>query len=202
MLRALLLASLLALPACGQEAEETPPMTGNDETQPAGAQAAAPGADTPSGEGREIDAQIIGDTGEAIGTVELLEGPNGVIMTLELEDESLSPGWHGLHIHAVGDCSDTGEFKRSGGHLGKIEGGHGLLNPQGPEKGDLPNIHVDEAGRADAQIFSNLFVFADLRDEDGAALIMHESMDDHISQPIGGAGARVACAVLSGPNAR
>ena len=37
-----------------------------------------------------------------------------------------------------------------------------------------------------------------LMDEDGSALIIHEAEDDHISQPIGGAGGRVACAVISG----
>ncbi|HBJ40113.1 MAG TPA: hypothetical protein DDZ20_04910 [Hyphomonas sp.] len=33
-------------------------------------------------------------------------------------------------------------------------------------------------------------------DEDGSALIIHEAEDDHMTQPIGGAGARVACGVI------
>mgnify|MGYP006274012081 CR=1 FL=1 len=194
MFRALLLAGAVALPACGQSAAPSDPEP-QGETSPAEAPVQPVGTTQP-----EITAAIIGDSGEEIGTVDLVEGPNGVMMTVELSDPAIAEGWHGLHIHAVGDCSDIGEFKRSGGHLGKIEGGHGLLNPDGPEKGDLPNIHVDDRGGANAQMFSNLFIFSDLQDEDGAALIMHESMDDHMSQPIGGAGARVACAVLSGPN--
>jgi Cu-Zn family superoxide dismutase len=35
-----------------------------------------------------------------------------------------------------------------------------------------------------------------LLDADGSAVVVHASPDDHLSQPIGGAGARVACAVL------
>ena len=33
-------------------------------------------------------------------------------------------------------------------------------------------------------------------DADGSALIIHASPDDHSSQPIGGAGARIACAPI------
>jgi len=33
-------------------------------------------------------------------------------------------------------------------------------------------------------------------DADGSALWIHASPDDHTSQPIGGAGARVACAAI------
>ncbi len=191
MIRPLLLAGAFALPACGQSTEpaDTPSPAPAGESADAAAPAATPDP--------RLETSIIGDSGEEIGTVELVEGPNGVLMTVTLVDASLAEGWHGLHVHAVGDCSDTGDFKRSGGHLGKVEGGHGLLNPEGPEKGDLPNIHVDANGAAAAQIFSSLFSFGDIQDQDGAALIMHESLDDHMSQPIGGAGARVGCAVLS-----
>jgi Cu-Zn family superoxide dismutase len=35
-----------------------------------------------------------------------------------------------------------------------------------------------------------------LIDQDGAAIVVHASPDDHETQPIGGAGARVACAAF------
>ena len=38
-----------------------------------------------------------------------------------------------------------------------------------------------------------------LLDADGSALVIHANPDDHSSQPIGGAGDRVACAVIKAP---
>ena len=35
-----------------------------------------------------------------------------------------------------------------------------------------------------------------LKDQDGSALVIHANADDHTSQPIGGAGDRVACGVI------
>lgn len=35
-----------------------------------------------------------------------------------------------------------------------------------------------------------------LLDQDGSAVIIHDQPDDHLSQPIGGAGARIACGVI------
>ena len=37
----------------------------------------------------------------------------------------------------------------------------------------------------------------DMADGDGLALVIHANADDHTTQPIGGAGDRIACAVLS-----
>lgn len=141
-------------------------------------------------------ASIVGTKGTQIGQVDLTGGPNGLIVRVELDAGSLTPGWHGLHVHQVGDCSDTGVYKLSGGHVGKIEGGHGLLNPAGPEGGDTPNIYAHTDGAAAMEFVTNRTSLAELQDEDGSALIIHAGPDDHITQPIGGAGARVACAVI------
>lgn len=145
-----------------------------------------------------VTASVVGIEGTEIGTVTLKQGPHGVLLRAEFAPGSLTPGWHGLHLHQVGDCSDTGEYKLSGGHVGKIDGGHGLLNPAGPEGGDTPNIHAAADGSAAMEIITSRVTLADLVDADGSALIVHAGEDDHISQPIGGAGARVACAVIGG----
>ena len=96
----------------------------------------------------------------------------------------------------IGDCSDTGTFKASGGHVGMVEGGHGLLNPKGPEGGDIPNVWAAADGSAGYEAFTTLTKMSDLQDEDGSAILIHEGEDDHMTQPIGGAGARVACGVI------
>ena len=102
----------------------------------------------------------------------------------------------GADGNAVGTCDDVGEFKESGGHHGKVEGAHGLLNPKGPEAGDLPNIWVAPDGSAGYEAFTRLTALDSLLDEDGSAIIIHAQEDDHMTQPIGGAGARVACGVI------
>ncbi len=37
-----------------------------------------------------------------------------------------------------------------------------------------------------------------LADADGSAIVIHANPDDHKAQPIGGAGARIACGVIAG----
>nr|WP_257558169.1 superoxide dismutase family protein [Sphingobium sp. CFD-2] len=124
-------------------------------------------------------------------------------MLLRLSATGLTPGWHAMHFHDVGDCSDAG-FQRSGGHLNHSEQkkSHGLLSPKGPDFGDLPNIFVAGDGSVKAEAFSALVKLgtdskrADLLDADGSALVIHAHGDDHATQPIGGAAGRVACAVV------
>lgn len=139
---------------------------------------------------------VNGADGTAIGTWNMLDGPNGILFQVTIEQGGLTPGWHGLHLHQVGDCSDTGTFKLSGGHVGMLKDGHGLLNPEGPEGGDLPNIWAAADGSAGYEAFITLTDMQTLADSDGSALIIHANRDDHLSQPIGGAGGRVACAVI------
>jgi len=139
---------------------------------------------------------LMGNEGDTIGSVNMIEGPNGIVMEVSINEGGLTPGWHAVHIHQTGDCSDTGEYTASGGHVGKIEGGHGLLNPAGPEPGDLPNLYAFEDGSVNFETFTDLVALSDVMDDDGGAIIIHEGRDDHMSQPIGGAGGRIACAVV------
>ncbi|MFW2587761.1 superoxide dismutase family protein [Sagittula sp. SSi028] len=143
-----------------------------------------------------VTSDIIGLEGAPIGEATLTEGPNGLLIHLRVE--GLEPGKHGLHLHAEGTCDPSEGFTTSGGHVGKIEGGHGLLNPDGPEMGDLPNLFVASDGIGEMEAFTSLVTLETLLDEDGAAFIIHENADDHLTQPIGGAGDRVACGILGG----
>jgi superoxide dismutase, Cu-Zn family len=145
-------------------------------------------------------AELVDTDGESIGTVELIQGPSGTLIRLALE--GLPPGPKAIHIHAAGDCDDHCEgFQASGGHLNPDDRPHGLLNPDGPDAGDLPNFHVHENGYAWAEFYTTRASLdgsfgARILDDDGAALVIHENHDDHYSQPIGGAGDRLACGVI------
>lgn len=146
-------------------------------------------------------AEFIDRQGNAIGMASLTEGPHGVLIYLELE--GLPPGPKAIHIHGIGTCEDTDAgFVASGGHLNPFDKAHGLMNPDGPDAGDLPNLYVHEDGTVQVEMFTMLASLGGAEgrgtifDEDGAALVIHENRDDHYSQPIGGAGARIACGVI------
>ena len=78
----------------------------------------------------------------------------------------------------------------------------GKVHPDGPDHGDLPNLYVAGDGTARAEFFTTRVSVSGgtmpaLLDEDGSAVIIHESPDDHMRQPIGGAGGRIGCGVIA-----
>ncbi len=138
--------------------------------------------------------------GAARGSATLTGAPGGVMVRLALT--GLKPGWHAIHFHAKGDCSDAA-FQSAGAHINHTTPRqHGLLNPMGPDFGDLPNVYAGADGAANAEVFSTLVSLRGeggrpgLIDADGSAIVVHANADDGLTQPIGGAGDRVACAVV------
>ncbi|GAA4332292.1 superoxide dismutase family protein [Pigmentiphaga soli] len=150
-------------------------------------------ADTASGE-------LIGADGASHGTVQVMEAPAGVLVRIEIK--GLTPGWHGVHFHEKGDCGAP-KFTSAGAHVhAQTPVVHGLLNANANDAGDLPNIHAGSDGSATVELYSTLVALKSgssrpaLLDADGSALVIHANPDDYRTQPIGGAGDRVACAVL------
>ncbi|HST91207.1 MAG TPA: superoxide dismutase family protein [Brevundimonas sp.] len=152
----------------------------------------------------------VGDVGEAalvnaqgtnVGRAILTQGPTGLL--IRIEADGLTPGWHGAHIHATGQCAAP--FTSAGAHINHAEtkAPHGLLNAGGPDDGDLPNVFADARGQVRAEVFTTRARIASsgpgqwLWDADGSALVIHANVDDHTSQPIGGAGDRVVCGVMA-----
>lgn len=145
-----------------------------------------------------VETVILDGKGEKIGTASIKGGANATVLRLEIAAGGLPPGWHGAHFHAVGDCSDPAKFELSKAHVNHMAAKHGLLNPDGPDEGDLPNVYVSPDGSAHAELSTRTKLDGanGLRDQDGSALILHANADDHATQPIGGAGARIACAII------
>ena len=142
-------------------------------------------------------AEMKDSSGAMIGKATFEQTPHGVLMYVEVG--GLPPGPHGIHLHAAGTC--TPDFKAATGHINPDGVPHGLRNPGGPDHGDLPNLYATADGTARAEFFTVLVTVAGgempaLLDEDGSAVIIHEKSDDHLSQPIGGAGGRIACGVI------
>jgi Cu-Zn family superoxide dismutase len=141
-----------------------------------------------------VTADLKNGAGDKIGAVTLTAAPKGVL--LKVEAKGLTPGWHGLHFHEKADCSKA-DFTSAGAHThGMDKAVHGLLNPAANETGDLPNLHAGADGVGAAEVFTTLTTLTALQDADGSAVVVHAAADDHLAQPIGGAGARVACAVI------
>jgi Cu-Zn family superoxide dismutase len=135
--------------------------------------------------------------GNEVGKATLAATPSGTLLTLELT--AAPPGAHGFHIHAVGKCEPP-DFASAGGHFNPDETKHGLLNPEGPHAGDMPNIHVPEGGKLTVEVLNPLVTLSKesaLLDEDGSALVLHADADDYKTDPAGHAGGRIACGVIT-----
>lgn len=142
-------------------------------------------------------AELMNADGESVGNVAVVETPNGLLV--QLDATGLPAGGHGFHIHQTGQC-DAPDFKSAGGHFNPGDAKHGILSEGGPHAGDMPNIFVPESGELRADVFVDGVTIADgdnaLLDDDGAAFMVHATVDDYETDPAGDAGNRIACGVI------
>ncbi len=149
----------------------------------------------PTAVGARASAEMKSPAGDVLGMVNMVQGPNGVLVSVEMT--GLVPGPHGFHIHAIGSCSP--DFSAAGDHM-MLEGEeHGYLNEGGDHAGDMPNIYAAADGTARADAFNDAITLADgqdnsVMDADGSAIIIHEKGDTYGEDA--GAGGRVACGVI------
>ncbi len=153
---------------------------------------------TPPGEAPITATATLSDaSGTPIGEAVFHQVPGGVHVVMHVRH--LSPGAHGVHIHAVGHC-DPPDFASAGPHFNPQRKQHGLLNELGPHAGDLPNITVDPDGTGRLESMDEHASLAEggssLLDIDGSALVIHADPDDFITDPDGNTGARIACGVI------
>jgi Cu-Zn family superoxide dismutase len=131
--------------------------------------------------------------GNEVGFAKLTEDAAGRVH-LNVHVEGMSAGLHGIHIHAVGDCSSgTDAFSGAGSHHNPAS------RPHGEHAGDLPNLVVNAAGRGHLTATLERFTFAGdaaILDGNGSAIVVHALADDFSTQPSGGSGTRIACGVI------
>ncbi len=136
--------------------------------------------------------------GQVLGMAIFTQEPQGVRISVTVK--GLSPGEHGIHIHAVGKCEPP-DFLSAGPHFNPTNKKHGLNNPEGPHAGDLPNLVVSEDGSAVYEQITDRVTLMpgelSLFDEDGSALVIHAGPDDQMTDPAGNSGARVLCGVIT-----
>lgn len=141
-------------------------------------------------------ARLVGPGGEEMGTVTLAQSRDDGVL-VQVEATGLPSGWHGFHIHEVGQCEP--DFSAAGDHYNPDGSGHGFLAEGGHHAGDLPNIHADDSGAARADAFTTRVSLKEdaantVFDSDGSAFIVHERPDSYGEDA--GAGGRIACGVI------
>ncbi|AXI09846.1 superoxide dismutase [Oceanobacillus zhaokaii] len=135
---------------------------------------------------------------DMVGTATLNEQPDGIKIKLKLE--GLEPGFHGIHVHEFPKC-DGPDFSSAGNHLNPEGKEHGLMHPDGPHLGDLPNVEADGAGAVDIEL---MLAGATMKEGnksilsgEGTSLIVTEGQDDGVSQPSGDSGTRIICGEIT-----
>lgn len=135
--------------------------------------------------------------GEVVGMAALWADEGGVRFFADVR--GISPGKHGIHLHAVGKCEPP-EFTTAGAHFNPEGKKHGLRNPEGPHAGDLPNLDVAPDGTGQLHYVARRVTLgagaASLFDADGTAVVVHANADDEFTDPTGNSGGRVACGVI------
>ena len=136
-------------------------------------------------------------SGKEVGRATLMATPSGALLSLTLT--AAPPGVHALHIHTVGKCEPP-DFSSAGPHFNPDQTKHGIMNPEGPHAGDLPNIHVPLDGKLEVEFLNPVVTLsqeAALLDADGASIVIHAGADDYKTDPAGNAGDRIACGVIT-----
>lgn len=148
---------------------------------------------------RTID--MYNTSGDMTGTVTFSEADGGV--NLKIKVEGLSPGYHGIHIHEYPICEGP-DFKSAGNHFNPEGKEHGLMHPEGPHLGDLPNVEASDNGLVDVELMLSDATLLEgkksILQGEGTSLIITEDQDDGISQPAGNSGARQICGELKKNN--
>jgi Cu-Zn family superoxide dismutase len=185
---------------------------GGDEAPAGTTQGAAVATGSAGDTGAGLTASLLDPVGKEIGTVDFLEVEGGIRVSVEVA--GLPPGFHGLHVHAVGVCaansanptdpSMTGNFLSAGGHVGAGKSDHGS------HPGDLPLLYVTQSGTGSLTAVTDALTVSDLTDADGSAVMVHADPDNYANIPTryapggadamtrntGDSGARLACGTV------
>lgn len=126
-----------------------------------------------------------------------------VVQAVVTGASSLSPGFHGFHIHTTGSCVPP-SFTSAGGHLGSTQG-----QVHDDHAGDMPSLLVKADGSALLVFETDRALLDRILDADGAAVVVHAGPDnfaniperygvvpDGITLATGDSGARAVCGEL------
>lgn len=155
--------------------------------------------------GRRAVAVLADTSGQKVGVAVLKERRGKVEVSAEVS--GVAPGFHGFHVHAVGECVPP--FTSAGGHFNPGGVSHG------DHAGDMPSLLVNQDGTGELEFETDRFSLGDLFDADGSAVLIHAGRDNFANIPTryhshtydtfgpdvdtlaaGDSGARAACGVV------
>lgn len=138
------------------------------------------------------------------GTLTFTAGDGGVTITGTIS--GLPPNTdHGFHVHENGACGDSTAMDgtitiggAAGGHWNPSGHMHGAPGAES-HLGDLGNISADASGSANISITKSGMTLGDGGGTDalGKSVIVHANPDDLTSQPVGNAGGRIGCGIVT-----
>jgi superoxide dismutase, Cu-Zn family len=157
--------------------------------------------------GRSASATLRTAAGDRVGKVFFEQRRNGVVEVYG-EARDLPPGFHGFHVHTTGQC--VAPFTTAGGHYNPDATTHR------DHAGDMPSLLANSDGDGVVAFETDRFTVSELRDADGAAVIVHAASDNFANIPTryrspasppeggpdpdtlatGDAGSRYACGVV------
>ncbi len=174
------------------------------------------GSNVTSTRSRTARAVLRTSTGASAGIVRFSPaGPDRVHVSVDAS--GLTPGFHGFHVHSVGQCdgASAAAFSSAGGHLGAGSTDHGQHD------GDMPALFATADGKARAEFDTDNYTLAQVLDADGGALVIHAAPDnlaniptrysytnpdgttgtgpDAATKATGDSGGRVLCGVVTVP---
>jgi superoxide dismutase, Cu-Zn family len=170
---------------------------------------------------QELKAQLVGPNGTPVAAATFDFANGYATITVEtVASGILTPGFHGMHIHAVGKC-EANSVAPTGGAPGDFLSAGGYYQAPGrtghPASGDLTPLQVRSDGAAKLVTTTDAFTAADLLGGQKTALVIHADPDNFGNVPpekyqqvngtpgpdattldTGDAGKRVACGVING----
>lgn len=188
-------AVLLSLPVVAASACSSPQYPSSQPgTTPPVKSGSASATTSPPAAGESLAAQLHTADGRQVATATFDFTDGYATVTVKTVAAGiLAPGFHGMHVHAIGKCEPNsvaptggppGNFLSAGGHY-QAPGHTGM-----PESGDLTSLEVRQDGSAYLVTTTDAFTRDELLAGDKTALMIHgaENSDNAME--------RIACGVI------
>ncbi len=131
----------------------------------------------------------------AKGTVHLADVGDGNVEVM-IDLTGVPPGIHAFHIHDKGDCGNNAQ--NAGGHFNPTGMVHGAPDAVSHHAGDFGNVTADANGEVHTRFTTHSISLTPgfSTSAIGHAVVLHEKVDDFMTQPTGNAGGRLGCGVI------